>query len=1545
MPIINGEKIDVDDMVATKDINEVDLLYNLKNRLSQEKTFTNVGPTLIIVNPFKNIQNIYCHEKIEYYIEKQELENPDIREKITEPHLYDLVLIAIKEVLKPNPKNQSLIISGESGAGKTVATKNSMECITYFFSKFNKNIDINNDKETPLEKKILDCNPILEGFGNAKTLRNDNSSRFGKYVKIKFNNTTNVIEGAEMYTYLLEKSRITELSSMERNFHIFYFLLKGADDSFLNELYLKRDIKYYNYLWHNQSGNQVTEVPSINDKECYKEVIDCFKSTNFSEDEIKQIFRVISAVLLIGNLKFRIENNLCVIENEEIYNNICTLLDVDKNELLDAVTRKFLPSEQKYSGAYDENKIKNYFDGLAKELYNKCFLWIVQKLNKTLDTKSDENFKYIGLLDIFGFECFEKEQNSIEQLCINYTNEQLQQLYIKDIFESDKLDFKKEGLDYKLYLLDATYKDNKDVIRLIKLFFMKISDVTMEDKKIYDLVKDFDNLIKNDKAFQKVKENKFAVDKFVSPFFSVQHTAKTVEYYSNNFVDKNKDETKINVLKAILNSKNKIFNYIFTVTLNDEEFLKEKNKLTDDKKWVNKDEKFLGLKFCKEMKQLKKELKSCNHHYVRCLKSNELKKPLHFQPNFVFNQIQYLGILATIQVRKNGYPMRRTFEDFCIYNKIILNKEIKDLTTNDEFKKMTSEIIDILINSENNKIEIKNLEEQYLMGKTKIFMKQNFSHKLEIQKAKLQQKKIDANKVIQVAIIKLRKTQKLKKAQKNILDIQNYFRANKNKILYQNKKDKIKIIQSLYQTHQMKNKINTINQNIYTIQNSLRIINARKTIEKHKTILLCLTINFKLYLTKLKNIHKKRMNQVAKYIIDQARERIVYNEYNNLWNKLNPFFIRFLTTKRHKEKMNKAKRRVMEEKFNKCMKIFQFNLLIKKVEERKEKVKFIYNFSSTKVMSNYWINLIKNILVIQKYIRITKDKNKTLKTINDKYFNDDPNILINEANEIEEDLFPSTKLNKVLLETNNNIESNNSNNNTARIQSKLFKNIKGINPLENKTPNLTTISSKTPNQIFKSSNYQKKKYISELKSKIKNEYLPEYRNYSKPKITVFAKILDLDIINDSNDIENKNWSEEFSQIFKAEIANNTPIQKIYIGNCHSMLLNSEGKVYTWGWNNYGQCGAYPDSTKQNFIIPMFKSGKNKSQKLPLINYKTSDDILPIQNVSDILINDNYSIILTEKGNAISFGKNSNGELGLGHKKTVKNAQLISKFKNQVKMIKSTGNMNLLLNKSNELFIWSNSKKIQLQKPTMVYLPKRINIISISTGKNFAILLTNKGICYGIGSNEKGELGINNTSIKYCITPEEIVDLKKYKDKIIQVSCGFKHTVCLSEKGRVYSWGNNTFGQLGHESNSNYRPLPVIIEDNNSELIRIIQVAAGFRASFFLSYNRSIYYCGKINNKIISRIPEKYDLSGKNQEITEENEFSVVKIWCSYSLYKSVFYASVADVRNILTKFKSQHKIKEILNILAENWVNDKKNPPFVPLIAKFFGSDFMKLDV
>ena len=707
----------------------------------------------------------------------------------------------------------------------------------------------------------------------------------------------------------------------------------------------------------------------------------------------------------------------------------------------------------------------------------------------------------------------------------------------------------------------------------------------------------------------------------------------------------------------------------------------------------------------------------------------------------------------------------------------------------------------------------------------------------------------------------------------------------------------------------------------------------------------------------------------------------------------------------------------MAEKYARSLKIMQLNLLMKKTKERKEKIKYIFNYSSTKIISKYYIDLIKNVLIIQRYMNVKINKKKIIDKINKDYFNEEPqSLLLNENKDAVDTLFPCA------LETDNNIEDNQINknkkyndiNNNINDNKSVIKNkdnsfmhtlksneYHGITISDNKTPNMTTldrtrnlrstkntkykninniISDKATPQYNNSNIYNNKgyirnnlpknyipqsenylnaypkrlnqnninynQYLNEIqikKNNLKNELIPKYYNYKQATITVFAKILDIDIINDSNEVEDKSWSEEYIQIYKECLKNKAPIQKIYVGNCHSMVLNSEGKVFTWGWNNYGQCGAFPETTKQNYILPEFKKSQNrKYPQLPILNYKSADDILPIQNIDDILVGENFSIILTEKGNAISFGKNTNGELGLSHKKEITNAQLISKFKNKVKIIKTTGNTNILLTKNNELYIWSLSKKIALQKPTMVYLPKRIQIESISTGKNFAILLTNNGICYGCGSNELGELGMTHT--KYCVTPEEIIELMKYNERIIQVRCGYKHTICLSENGKCFTWGNNTYGQLGHKNNGIILPSPIFIEEKK-EKIRIIQVAAGFRASFFLSYNRNIFYCGMLNNKTISKIPVKFNLIEKNTDISNEKEFSIVRIMSSYSIYKSIFYASVADVRNIYSKYKSHQRINEILDILSENWINDKKSPPFIPEIAKFFSVNFMKMEV
>ena len=1581
-------------MADTKDINEVDLLFNLKNRLKQEKTFTNVGPTLIIVNPFKEIENVYGPEKIDYFIDKHEKENPEIREKITEPHLYDVVLLAIREILKKNCKNQALIISGESGAGKTVATKNSMQCITYYFTKLKENLERRESiiysptktniiikEQTPLEKKILDCNPILEGFGNAKTVRNDNSSRFGKYVKIKINKTSNIIEGAEMYTYLLEKSRITELSPLERNYHIFYYFLKGAEDELLKEVYLTRDIKYYDYLWHDKTKKQVSDVPSIDDSNCYKEVIDCFKSTNFTDEEIKQIFKVIAAVLLIGNVTFKVENNQCTIENRDVYDNICKLLDLESEPLLSAITRKYMPSEKKYGGSFDANQIKSFFDGLAKELYNRLFLWIVKKLNKTLDVKEGEdNLKYIGLLDIFGFECFQREHNSIEQLCINYTNEQLQQLYIKDIFESDKEEFRRENLEDKLYLLDATYKDNKDVIKLIKLFFLKISDVTMEDKKIYDLVKQFDKFIKNDKLFQKVKENKFFVDKFVSPFFSVEHSAKTVQYTSKNMIDKNKDEMKVKVSECLLNSNSSIFRLIFTITLNEDEFIVEKYKILDENRVVSKNEKFLGLKFCKEMKQLKKELKQCDHHYVRCLKPNEEKKSTLFYSNFVFNQIQYLGILATIQVRKNGYPTRRTYEDFYENYKLILNKFVdKNIS---DYQTLCKEIIIYLLGEE----EANNLQDQYLFGKTKIFMKQPFNQKLELKKVELMKQKIYSLSIIKAAIIHLKKRQKHKRISDSIKNIKNYLMANKYKIQIKNKKDKIKRIQSMYFTHIEKQKIMYLNEVYFKIQNSLRIINAKKHIENIRKLNTMTTLNLQMYYINIKKNNLIITKKVLDQIIEEAKEKYAYRQYNKVWNKINPYILKILAAKRFKKIKKEAQIIVMKKKYISTFKIIQLNLFLHKIDLKKQKVHYIYKFASTQIASKKYKNIIKNIKIIQHYMTIYINKTKIYDKINNDYFRDDNSDNNEIQNNENEEEAVSTIFSPSIGNNNNNLNNNKDNNNRKLLLTDFEKykyNNKyggGLNETrfttignnnDSKTipfitNNLATLNTIESEKLTPTRNKKKERYIDAFnsfddinnKEKAKstkntnlkkrdniqncNEILPIHYNFNQPIVGVFAKILDIDCMYNYEDIDDNSWNEEFYKIYKECLQNEAPIQKIEISNCHTMVINSKGKVYSWGWNNFGQCGIFPHLTKKSYVLPNLSRKKNeKYPNLPILNYKNSDNSLPIQNISNISLNDDFSIIITQKGNAILFGDNSYGQLGQGHRMEVKSAQILTRFKNKIKSLYTTGNMNLLLTKKNDLYLWYICENDNLIQPSLIYFQRKINIESISTGKNFAILLSSNGICYGVGSNEKGELGMIE-DITFCEIPQEITNLTQFNERIIQVRCGFKHSICLSVTGKTYTWGNNTFGQLGHINNGNNLPCLINIEDKY-ERIKIIQIAAGFRSSFYMTNKGSIYYTGVINNESKTMTPKKFELTNKYNEI-DESDFFPVKIWTTYSRNKTIFYASLADIRNLKSRFYNIEKIRNITLTLAEKWIDDEITAPFIPHISKYFQSCFMRIE-
>lgn len=723
LPFLQEVNIDEENLAMKTEVNEMDLNNNLKNRFYKNKIFTYVSNTLLVLNPYKVIDNCFDDIVMERYFEmffpkysgiinsnvkgKSKLSitglsnNEDIiSDNPTQPpHIYQIVFSAIKELFTSD-KNQTIIISGESGAGKTESSKYALRCVSYFFNK--------NRISKSMEKTILSINPILEAFGNAKTLRNDNSSRFGKYIKLNiFNSSTNYaqnindmhnknysfmstafISGCEIETFLLEKSRVVTPGKGERNFHIFYQLLSGAPENLLEQINLissdNRNPEEYIYL----RESECYDIDNLNEQKAFKETLESL-TLFFRDDEIMMIWRILASCLLLGNIEF-IEDN--AFSNNKInlnpesnltLTNVCKMLGLNKSafeECMTMVTRKIgdqvIKSPLKL---YECIQIKN---SIAKELYSRMFNYIVKRLNSILNNNSNSsntNIKHIGILDIFGFESF--ELNSFEQFCINYSNERLHQLYIKDIFLAEQAIYEKEGIED----IKFNFTDNQQIIDLI-------------DKKGSGIFQILDDacLTKNDGRYffinlSKVNSNnsKLVINKLSNQVFAIKHTPKTVEYEIDGFIAKNVDEVKQLALEIFINSESKVLQKIFTCSLNEEELNVNKEELRDklDPKKSTKiviDKKFLGTKFRFEIEELVSKIKLNKSHYIRCIKPNNMKEKNLFVSSLVLQQIQYLGVLDVIKLKSKGYPIKKNYYEFLDhFGRIYKEFDLSNLSTND----------------------------------------------------------------------------------------------------------------------------------------------------------------------------------------------------------------------------------------------------------------------------------------------------------------------------------------------------------------------------------------------------------------------------------------------------------------------------------------------------------------------------------------------------------------------------------------------------------------------------------------------------------------------------------------------------------------------------------------------------------------------------------------------------------------------------------------------------------------------------------------------
>lgn len=665
----------VEDMITLGELQEYTILRNLHLRYNEQLIYTYTGSMLIAINPYE-ILPIYTMDQIHFYQNSQIGDIP--------PHIFAIGDNSYRKLIETS-SNQCIVISGESGAGKTESTKLLLQYLAAA-----------SGKHSWIEQQIQETNPILEAFGNAKTVKNDNSSRFGKYVNIYFNRR-GIIEGGNIDQYLLEKSRIVFQNKGERNYHIFYSLVSGlsADEKKKLDLSRPNDFTYLN------SGNMLT-CDGRNDGLEFSDIRSAFKVLNFPENDVWSIFSLLAAILHLGNLKFK-SFNVNNIESSEVVdavnaNRIATLLGVNKTDLCEALTRKtFVAHGEKVVSTLTVASAIESRDALVKAIYGHIFEYIVDTINKTLHKDQQLTSGSVGILDIFGFENF--DSNSFEQLCINYANENLQQFFVKHIFKLEQEQYEKEGITWT----NINYVDNQENLNMIGMRPMNLLALIDEESRFpkgtdITLLSKLNSNHSNKNCYIAAKSSR-------EHRFGVRHFAGAVFYDVAGFLDKNRDLLTTDVKEIMFDSNNQFLKGLFA-----SEFTETRNS---SRKTIS-----LSNQFKASLDTLMKNLYACHPFFVRCIKPNELKKPRVFDKALCVRQLRYAGLMETAKIRQAGYPIRYTYVSFVHRYRFLIpgippaeRTDCKSAT-----KKICTEVLK---------------DQEFRLGHTKVFLKDTHDYLLE----------------------------------------------------------------------------------------------------------------------------------------------------------------------------------------------------------------------------------------------------------------------------------------------------------------------------------------------------------------------------------------------------------------------------------------------------------------------------------------------------------------------------------------------------------------------------------------------------------------------------------------------------------------------------------------------------------------------------------------------------------------------------------------------------------------------------------------------
>ncbi|XP_035909583.1 myosin heavy chain, muscle isoform X7 [Anopheles stephensi] len=680
-----------EDMSNLTYLNDASVLHNLRQRYYAKLIYTYSGLFCVVINPYKRYP-LYTNRCAKMYRGKRRNEVP--------PHLFAVSDGAYVNMLT-NHENQSMLITGESGAGKTENTK---KVIAYFATiGASGKKDENAEKKGSLEDQVVQTNPVLEAFGNAKTVRNDNSSRFGKFIRIHFTGSGK-LAGADIETYLLEKARVISQQTLERSYHIFYQIMSGSVKGLKEKCFLSNDV--YDYMIIAQGK---TTIPNVDDGEEMGLTDEAFNVLGFTQEEKDNIYRITAAVMHMGRMQFKQKGReeQAEADGTEDGDKVAKLLGVGTDDLYKNLLKPRIKVGNEFvTKGQNKDQVTNSVGALCKGIFDRLFKWLVKKCNETLDTKQ-KRAQFIGVLDIAGFEIF--DFNGFEQLCINFTNEKLQQFFNHHMFVLEQEEYKREGInwafiDFGMDLLACIDLIEKPMGILSILeeesMFPKATDQTFAEKLMT-------NHLGKSAPFMKPRPPKPGIP---AGHFAIGHYAGVVSYNITGWLEKNKDPLNDTVVDQFKKGSNALMVEIFA----------DHPGQSADPAAAKGGRGKKGAGFAtvsssykEQLNNLMTTLKSTQPHFVRCIIPNEMKTAGVVDAHLVMHQLTCNGVLEGIRICRKGFPNRMMYPDFKLRYKILNPKAVEGMDVEKEGRKIASLIIEAVgLNAD-----------QYRLGNTKVFFR------------------------------------------------------------------------------------------------------------------------------------------------------------------------------------------------------------------------------------------------------------------------------------------------------------------------------------------------------------------------------------------------------------------------------------------------------------------------------------------------------------------------------------------------------------------------------------------------------------------------------------------------------------------------------------------------------------------------------------------------------------------------------------------------------------------------------------------------------